>query len=362
MINFKDRRTLMTTIIFILLFIGFLFTLSTGSLQAERLGKPEYYFFTKQLIAAIIGFFGLVLSYHIPLEFYKKHIIKIYFGVLILLLAVFFFKSINGAHRWIIFPHINFQPSELVKFTVIVYLAHYLDKKYDKLNQFKSGFLPVSLMIGIMASLVLLEPDFGTTFIIVVISLSMYFIGGINLIHLFGSIIFLIPIGFVFLNHGYRKTRLLSFMNPWAYQYKEGYQLIQSLTAVGSGGLFGKGLGNSSQKLLFLPEAHTDFIFAIISEELGIWGPILIIGLIFYLFWLGIQTAYKHENKFKRLLTLGLSLILLLQAIIHIGVTIGILPTKGITLPFISYGGSALIVQMFMVGVLLRSVKEVENE
>jgi cell division protein FtsW len=362
MFNFRDTKNVIMIIVFILLLTGLLFTYSTGQPQAIIHNKPEYYYFFKQFIAAVIGICGIYVAYHIPLDFYKKHIGKIYFLVIFLLTLVFFFRPINFSHRWIILPHFNFQPSELAKFTAIVYIAHYLDKKNDKLMDFKTGLLPVSLMVGIMAALILAEPDFGTTFLIVLICLSMFFVGGINLAHLLGGIILLIPVGIVFLNMGYRKVRLISFLNPWKYEFGEGFQLIQSFTAVASGGLFGKGLGNSSQKLLFLPEAHTDFVYAIIAEELGIWGPLIILGLMAYLFYIGLKITFKHQNdKYKRLLTFGLSLILFLQAIMHIYVTLGLMPTKGITLPFISYGGSALVVQMFMIGVLLRSAKEAED-
>lgn len=358
MINLRDTRTLIILMTLTMLFVGLTFTFSTGSMQALRLGKPAYYFFSKQFIASIIGFCLIIMAYNIPLNFYRRMVVPIYFLTIILLLAVFFFKPLNGAHRWIILPMVNLQPSELAKFTSILYLAHYLEKKNDQITYFVKGFLPATVMLGGMAALVLIEPDFGTTFLIICVCMAMFFVGGASLKHLFGGVTLLIPIVFALIMMGYRKERLIAFMDPWAHYETSGYQLIQSLVAIGSGGFFGKGLGDSSQKLYFLPDAHTDFIFAIIAEELGFIGGAIVIGLMVYLFTLCMKVAIRHEDRFKRIFTFGLALLILLQALIHICVTVGLVPTKGITFPFISYGGSALIFHMFSIGVILRSAKE----
>jgi cell division protein FtsW len=344
-----------------LLFIGLVFSFSTGAIQAIRLNKPEYYFFQKQFIASVIGFIFIITAYKIPLDFYRKLVVPLYFLTIIALLSVFAFHALNGAHRWIILPGINFQPSEMAKFTAILYLAHYLEKKNEKMSQFVKGFLPATMMLGFMAALILLEPDLGTTVLIIFVSIFMFFVGGASLLHLFGSITLLLPVIIAAIGmNSYRKERIIAFMDPWAHYRDSGYQLIQSLTAIGSGGFFGKGFGESSQKLFFLPDAHTDFVFAIISEEFGFIGAAIVIGLTIYLFSLGIKVALKHDDRFKRIFTFGLSLIMLMQAIFHICVTVGLFPTKGITLPFVSYGGSALIFHMFSIGVILRSAKEVE--
>lgn len=358
MINIKDTRYLIILMMLSLLFVGLIFSFSTGSMQAMRLGKPEYYFFYKQFIASLIGFSLIILAYNIPLDFYRKMVVPIYFVTIILLLSVFMFKSLNGAHRWILLPGFSIQPSELAKFTCILYLAHYLEKKNDQITYFTKGFLPATVMLGMMASLILVEPDFGTTFLIIIVCLAMFFVGGASLKHLFGGVTLLIPIIVALIMMGYRKDRIIGFLDPWAHYETSGYQLIQSLVAVGSGGIFGKGLGDSSQKLFFLPDAHTDFVFAIISEELGFVGAAIIIGITVYLFSLCIKVSIRHDDRFKRILTFGLALLILLQALIHISVTIGLMPTKGITFPFVSYGGSALIFHMFSIGVILRSAKE----
>lgn len=354
-------RVKILTITLIMVLTGFIFIFSSGSMQAVRLGKAETYFFFKQFFFAIIGFTVMGVTSFIPLNFYRKSVFYIYLITLCLLVGVFLFPKINGAHRWLVFPFMNFQPSELAKFTTILYFAHYLDKKQDKLKDLASGFLPATIMLGILTSLIMAEPDFGTTFLLLIISFTLFFVGGAKITHLLGVVGLTVPVLVTLvLMGGYRKARFISFLDPWQYSNKEGYQLIQSLTAVGSGGIFGKGLGNSSQKLFFLPEAHTDFIFSIISEEFGLTGSVFVILLLVGLFYLIVKISSLHKDKFKRLLTLGIGLMIIYQAVMHIGVTIGMLPTKGITLPFVSYGGSALVAQLALIGILVRSVGELK--
>ncbi len=358
MINFRDTRFQILSACVLLIMIGLIFIYSTGSLQAIRLEKGEMFFFFKQFISVVLGFIALIIAYHIPLSFYRRNVMIIFFVTLILLIAVFFMPSINGAKRWIVLPMYSFQPSELAKFTAILYLAHYLDKKTDRMWDFMKGFLPATLLVGILAALIILEPDFGTTFIIVVVSFAMFLVGGAKLSHIFGVVGIVLPILMSALLFGYRKGRLLSFLDPWGDRYGGGYQLIQSLSAVGSGGLFGKGLGNSTQKLFFLPEAHTDFIYAIIAEEAGLIGASLLFLIVVFMFRTTLRVAFNNGDKFKKLLVFGISLMIFVQSFVHIFVVIGLLPTKGITLPFVSYGGSAMVFSLFFIGVILRSIEE----
>lgn len=358
----RDNRFKILLIISVLTIGGLIFILSAGSMQAISLGKRELYFFQKQMVSVIVGFFAMYTAYKVPLSAWRKNVPLLYFLTLILLVAVFFYRPINGAHRWLLLPGFSFQPSELAKFTLILYLAHYLEKKEDKLKDFSKGFLPASILLGLMGALILSEPDFGTTFLMIAILLAMFLIGGASIKHIGGMLGFISPILIAGMMMGYRKARLLSFLDPWADQYKTGYQLIQSLAAVGSGELFGKGLGNSSQKLHFLPEAHTDFIYAIIAEETGLVGAVFFIVLFALLFHVCVKVAKMHTNKFKRIFTFGLAYCLVVQACLHIGVVTGALPTKGIGLPFVSYGGSSMIVSLFMVGVLIRSAEEAQGD
>lgn len=360
--DIRDNRLRILVITSFLVILGLIFLLSSSTMVAISLGKSELYFFQKQLISILVGCFVMYSAYKIPLNTWRKLVPLFYFMSLIMLICVFFFRQINGAHRWIILPGFNLQPSEIAKFTVILYLAHYLDKKEDKLKDFAKGFLPASIMLGMIGALILMEPDFGTTFLLITVLMAMFIIGGASVMHIGGVVGFIAPILVAGMMMGYRKARLLNFMDPWQDRYGVGYQLIQSLAAVGSGGLWGKGLGNSSQKLHFLPEAHTDFIYSIIAEETGLWGSIAVIILFIALFYVLIQVAKKHNDKFKRLLTFGLAYLMIIQAILHIGVVSGALPTKGIGLPYMSYGGSSMILELFMTGVMLRSAEEAQRK
>lgn len=358
MISLKDPKVQLTLVTLILLAMGLMFVYSAGSLQGIRIGKGDMYFFTKQSISMLVGLVALFAAYNIPLDFYRKHVVLLYFVTLVLLVGVFFQNSINGAHRWINLPVFSFQPSEVAKFTVVVYLAYYLDKKYDRMADFYRGFLPAMILVGVLAALVIIEPDFGTTFLIMLVAFTLFFVGGVRARHILGIAGFVAPIFIAGLFFGYRKGRLLMFLDPWADRFGSGYQLVQSLAAVGSGGFFGKGLGASTQKLFFLPEAHTDFVFAIIAEELGFLGAMFVLVAIIMFFRIAIKQALRHTDRYKKLLMIGITCLLFFQSMINICVVVGLMPTKGITLPFISYGGSALMMSLFFVGILLRGIEE----
>jgi len=353
-----DERVYIFTITILLILIGTLYIYNVGSIQAQRWHKPDYYYFLKQFYAILIGMVLLILAYNIPVNFYRKIVPALYFITLFLLMSVFFFSAVNGSHRWIKLPFINFQPSEFAKFVSIVYLAHYLDKKSEKISDFFKGFLPAMILLGLLSALILIEPDYGTSFLIMCISIILMFVGGASIKHILGIIAFSIPPAVVLLLSGYHRERLLSFLDPWSYYHGAGYQLIQSLIAIGSGGFFGKGFGNSIQKLYFLPEAHTDFIFSIISEEFGFLGSLIVVTIILLLFLEIKRVALNESDKFKRLLCFGIGLVFVVQTIIHLFVTTGLFPTKGIALPFISYGGSSVMISLFMIGVVLRCKRE----
>jgi cell division protein FtsW len=362
MTNFKDARFQLIFLTFCLVMVGMTFVYSAGSLQALRLNKVDTYFLMKQLISFSMGLIALVIAYKTPLDFYRRNVVPIFFITLALLIAVFFQRPINGANRWILLPFFSFQPSEVAKFTVVLYLAHYLDKKYERMTDFTRGFLPAMIMVGSLTALILLEPDFGTTFLIMLVAFTLFIVGGMKTRHIVGLLAFVVPILMSSLLFGYRKGRLLVFLDPWADRFGSGYQLVQSLAAVGSGGFLGRGVGNSTQKLFFLPEAHTDFIYAIIAEEWGFIGAMLVLVAIIAFFRIAIKSALAHRDRYKKLLLMGLTCTIFYQSVINIGVVLGMLPTKGITLPFISYGGTALLTYMFFLGVILRGVEEQEVE
>jgi cell division protein FtsW len=223
---------------------------------------------------------------------------------------------------------------------------------------FSRGFLPATIMVGTLAALIMLEPDFGTTVLISAVAVTLFIVGGAKGRHIVGILGFLLPLFIASLFLGYRRGRLLMFLDPWADRFGVGYQLVQSLSAVGSGGIHGKGIGNSTQKLFFLPEAHTDFVYAIISEETGLLGAIGVALAMVLFFRIAINAALRHTDRYKRLVLIGVSCMLFYQTIINVWVVLGVLPTKGITLPFISYGGSALMIALFFVGILLRGIEE----
>jgi cell division protein FtsW len=261
---------------------------------------------------------------------------------------------IKGARRWIHLGPISFQPSEVAKLALILSLASFLDRRQSQLKDFTKGFLPAMAMIGITCGLMVLEPDLGSPMMLGAVSIMLLFLAGARWKHLIQTgLATLPPLYFLLFHVGYRRRRLMAFLNPWSDAQNAGYQITQSILAFGSGGVFGKGLGASTLKLLYLPDPHTDFIFPIIGEELGFVGAV---GLILiFIFWglRGWQTAKRAPDLFGQLVAAGITSWVLLQAAINMGVSCGLLPTKGLPLPFISFGGSSLVITMVAVGTLL---------
>jgi len=249
---------------------------------------------------------------------------------------------------------VGFQPSELGKLALILYLADYLTRKQDKIKSFSRGFFPPMLVLGGMTGLILIQPDLGTVVLLGIVSLILLFVAGIRIIYLGGLVLFSLPaLYFLISGVGYRQRRILAFLNPWQHATGAGYQIVQSFLALGSGGIKGVGLGESRQKLFYLPASYTDFIFSIVGEELGFIGTVSLVVLFLVFLWAGIRVAYQSPDLFGYLLGIGITVAISLQAIINIGVATGSLPTKGISLPFISFGGSSLLFNMMGVGLLL---------
>jgi len=259
----------------------------------------------------------------------------------------------GGARRWIGFGPLSFQPSEFAKTVVILYLAHSIARKREHMAQFSVGVLPHLIVVGLFVLLIGVQPDFGTAVILVSVLVFMLYGGGARLTHLVGLMLATLPvIAFALVHWPYRWKRILAFLEPMRYSQDIAFQLVQSLIAFGSGGLTGIGLGESKQKMFFLPEAHTDFIFALIGEELGLWGALLVLVLFGILGMRGFRVASRHPDPFASALAFGLTLVILLEAVVNVGVVVGLLPTKGLALPFLSYGGSALIGTLLQVGML----------
>lgn len=358
-LHFFDKYLLVS--VFGLIIMGLLLVASSSIVISDKLfGQPFHYLY-RQL--CFLGF-AIVLSLavlQVPIETWRS-LSRWLFPVCILLLLLVFLpgigRSVNGSTRWINLGVVRFQVSELVKLLMVIFLAGYVDRHLEEIRTQLSGFLKPLAIWGIVGCLLLLQPDFGATVVILFTFLTVLFLAGVKLRHfavLFLGLSFLLSL--LVMSSSYRYSRLMAFLDPWANQFGSGYQLTQSLIAFGRGGWFGVGLGESIQKLFYLPEAHTDFLFAVLGEELGLMGELVVIGLALVLIVRGFQIARRalsQDHVFAGFLGIGIVMWLCAQFIVNIGVTTGMLPTKGLTLPFMSYGGSSLVVVCIAVALLLR--------
>lgn len=349
--------------IMVLVSIGVVMVYSASSYtSAFKFNDPEHYL-KKQLMWACIGFGFMIAAIKID-----YHIIKKYTGVLmiftiVLLIVVFAFKDINGARRWIPLGFASIQPSEIAKYAIVLFMAKSLDLKGEKVKDFFKGVLPYLLISGFYAGLILIEPNLSIASVIMIVTVIILFATGARFIHLFtiGSAL-VAAVGVLTITASYRMKRLTNFMDPFADSQGEGYQLVQSLLALGSGGVTGSGIGQSRQKCLYIPEPHTDFIFPIICEELGLIGGGFIILLFVIFVWRGIKTAVTAKDMYGTILAIGITSVVAVQAVINIAVVTGSMPVTGVPLPFISYGGSALVFNMFAMGILLNISRQCTNK
>ena len=337
--------------------IGIVMVYSASSAIAMKKFGSDYYFLKKQAVFAVIGICALVACRHIPYTVYRPLAYPLLALSILLLAAVLFSPfgvTAGGSSRWLRLGPIRFQPSEFARLALIVYLAYSMERKADRIGEFSIGFLPHVVVLGVLSVLVLKQPDFGSAAILAFLTWLMMFVGGVKLTYLLSSCVLGVVAGAFIITHaGYRARRLMSFLDPWQYSSDAGYQIVHSLMAFGSGGWWGAGIGNGVQKLFYLPEPHTDFIFSVIGEELGVAGVLLIILLYLLIVWKGIRIARHAPDLFGCFLAVGLTAALALQICINMGVTLGLLPTKGLTLPFLSYGGTSLVLNMATVGILM---------
>lgn len=321
----------------------------------DRYGDP-FVFFRKQLVALGIGVTLLLVISRVRLQWFERIANPMLLAVVLMLIAVLLpglGVTRAGARRWLGFGALNLQPSEFAKIAVVLYLARSIARKHERMTQFAAGVLPHLMVVGLCTLLVAAQPDFGTAAILVAVLVLMLFGGGARPLHLSGLALVALPVAAVaVLCVPYRWDRILAFLDPWGHAQGIAFQLVQSLIAFGSGGLTGIGLGDSRQKMFFLPEAHTDFLFALIGEELGLCGALAVLGLFAIIGVRGFRIALRHPDPFASLLAFGVTLVILLEAVVNVGVVVGLLPTKGLALPFLSYGGSALIGALMQVGVL----------
>ena len=350
-----DYLILIPTILLLGLGLVAIYSAST-SLAAHKLGD-SYFYLKRQALYALIGLCLMIIAKNFPATIYRKLVYPLLFISVLLLVAIFIpglGKEVGGASRWLTFLGLSFQPSEMAKLSLAVYMAYSMAKKGPIMTNFSKGLLPHLIVVGTFITLILLQPDLGTTIIIGCWFIILLFVGGQNLYHLLSIVLISIPtVLWLIWRTDYRLKRWWAFINPWDDPQGLGFQIIHSFLAFGSGGIFGVGLGNSKQKLLYLPEPHTDFIISIVAEELGLVGMVTIIILFSILIIRGLKLALDAPDLYSSYLALGISSLIGLQVLINIGVVMGLLPTKGLTLPLISYGGSSLVVNLVGIGILL---------
>ncbi|MEA3470941.1 MAG: putative lipid II flippase FtsW [Thermodesulfobacteriota bacterium] len=349
----------------VIILIATLFLVSLGTVMVyssssivslERFGD-EYFFLKKQILFVIIGIVAMIVMTKIPYLLWRKTAyagMLVSIGLLSLLLVPGFGVKVGGATRWLRVCGFSFQVAELVKVALVVFLAHYLAKKKEHIREFLRIF-PVPLFLTFaMVCLIMLQPDFGTAVIIVILLMFMFYLAGSRIFHLAGLVAACIPVAVTLvICESYRIQRLLSFRNPWEDPTRSGFQIIQSFISFGSGGAFGVGLGDSMQKLFYLPEPHTDFILSVIAEEIGFIGVAVVILLFSLLIIRGFMISFNTPELFGTLLSAGLTIIIALEAFINMAAVMGLVPTKGLALPFLSYGGTSMIMSMTAVGILL---------
>ncbi len=352
----------------VLMAIGSVMIISSSLPYAETQNySTSFYFAYRHFIYLGLGLMAAIVCMSIPVSFWQKYGPSLLVLSIFLLIAVLIFgRTVNGSRRWIVLGPITVQVSELVKLFVIAYIAGYLVRRSDEIQTQIKGFVKPLLVLGVITVLLVLEPDFGAAAVITVTTLGMMFLAGAKLWQFIAlSLTVTGALSLVAISQPYRLERLTVFLDPWKDPFGAGYQLTQSLIAYGRGGWFGEGLGNSIQKLSYLPEAHTDFVFAVYAEEFGFVGVSVVLALFFLLFYKSMQIARRaleDENTYGAFLAFGISIWIVLQAIVNIGVTNGALPTKGLTLPFISYGGSSLIVCCAAIAILMRIDFETEKQ
>ncbi|MCR9191964.1 MAG: putative lipid II flippase FtsW [Gammaproteobacteria bacterium] len=344
-----------------LIVIGLMMVASSSVMVSTKYYHQPFHFLIRQAVYLILGFAIAIVVMRIDSKFWEQYSVHLLFLCVLLLILVLIpgvGRMVKGSRRWLALGPLTLQVSELAKMAMILYISGYLVRQQDQIKKNILGFIKPMLVLGVVAVLLLQEPDFGATVVIVVTVMAMLFLVGVKLRY-YAGLAFLVGMSLVFLavTSPYRMARLTAFLNPWADQFNSGYQLTQSLIAFGRGGWSGVGFGDSIQKMFYLPEAYTDFLFAVLAEELGLVGILLVLLLYSILILRGLLIGYRafqSERQFSAFTAYGITFWLGLQAFINMGVNSGILPTKGLTLPFMSYGGASLVVNCVVIALLLR--------
>ena len=357
-----DLSLLWTVVLLLAIGLVMVYSASIAMAEAEKMtGYRMYYFLQRHAIFLLLGVVAALVAYQVPIAIWQKFAPALFIlggFLLVIVLIPGIGKVVNGSRRWISLVFMTMQPSELMKLFAVLYAADYTVRKAAFMQDFKKGFLPMLSVMVFMAALLLREPDFGALVVITSIAMAILFLGGLNW-RIFASLIGLLAVAFaaLIISSPYRLQRIVGFMDPWADAYGKGYQLSHSLIAFGRGEWFGVGLGGSVEKLFYLPEAHTDFLLAVIGEELGFVGVSVVIALFAFLIYRAFMVgreAMMREKYYAALVAQGIGVWFAVQAFINMGVNVGLLPTKGLTLPLLSHGGTGLIVNCVAIAVLLR--------
>jgi cell division protein FtsW len=347
----------------LLVFIGLIMVFSASAVMAgEKFGSP-YAFLIRQLAWAVVGVGAMVVCMNIDYRKYKNQtLVYSLLGITLgLLIAVLFLDRSHNTHRWIKFGALSFQPSELAKPAIILFLAFWLETRVKSISDWKHTLMPAGIVTLMLTGLIIKQPDLGTGIACVAIATSMLFVAGMEVKYIgYAFLASILPLYWLLFRVAFRRKRMLAFLDPNADPLGTGFHMIQSLIAVATGGITGQGLMEGKQKLFYLPEPHTDFIFAVTSEELGLMGSVFVVLLFTIFLYRGIRAAVLTEDVFGRLLATGITAMVVVQAFFNVSVVLGLLPTKGIPLPFISYGGSSLFITLASVGVLLNITQQAE--
>ncbi len=329
---------------------------SASAVVAMEKNNDPYLFLTKQAMWVLLGLCVVPVVMRIDYRTYRQPIV-IWTGlalVTVALVAVLFATPRNGATRWLGVGSLGIQPSELAKMAVIVFMAALLERRMDRIDELSYALLPIGIVLGVIVGLILVEPDLGTAVSVVMIAAVMIFAAGVSYRYVAGLLLAAVPALYVVvMSSEYRRRRVTAFLDPYADPLGDGYQMLQSMIAVGTGGVFGRGLMGGVQKLFYVPEPHNDFIYAVISEELGLIGASVVLACFCVITWRGLRTALRAPDRFGAFLAIGLTAMVAFQAFFNISVVLGLLPPKGIPLPFVSYGGSSLLMNLAGVGILL---------
>lgn len=353
----------MFTVTTVLVFIGLVMIFSASAVMAKERFGSAYEFLLKQLLWAVAGF--VVMTVAMKIDYKHLQHPALVFSVLgfttLLLISVFFLDRAHGTHRWFHLGPVSLQPSELAKPALILFLAWFLENKTNAMDDWRNTLLPAVVPTAVFLGLIVFQPDLGTAIACAGITACVLFVAGLRLRYFgYSFAAAIVPLYFLIFHVSYRRDRILAFLNPYADPKGFGFHIIQSLIAVATGGVTGLGLMEGKQKLFYLPEPHTDFIFAVTAEEFGLVGALTVIILFAIFLWRGTRASLRIQDNFGRFLAVGITSMIVLQAFINISVVLGLMPTKGIPLPFVSYGGSSLFVTLMCVGVLLNITKQAE--